>query len=201
MKTSLTFLFLILLNFSLNAQTLSRAEKKMVEYLSENEQAEIDLIEKSVNINSGTLNLKGVKEVGMLYKSELDALGFTTRWITMPDSLNRAGHLFAEINGGTGQTLLLIGHLDTVFEEDHEFQKFKKSDSIAYGPAVNDMKGGNVFITFALKALHPAGELKNKNIIVALTGDAQKPGSPLNISLHDLIEAAKKSDIALGFDT
>lgn len=201
MKTSLTFLFLILLNYSLNAQTLSRAEKKMVEYLRENEQAEIDLIEKSVNINSGTLNLKGVKEVGMLYKSELDALGFTTRWITMPDSLNRAGHLFAEINGGTGQTLLLIGHLDTVFEEDHEFQKFKKSDSIAYGPAANDMKGGNALIIFALKALHAAGELKNKNIIVAFTGDEEKPGSPLKISRHDLIEAAKKSDIALGFET
>lgn len=201
MKPLLTFLFIFLLNFTLTAQNLTSAEKKMVKYLRENEQSQIDLIEKSVNINSGTLNLKGVKEVGILYKAELDAMGFTTRWITMPDSLNRAGHLFAEIKGGKGKTLLLIGHLDTVFEEDHEFQKFKKNDSIAYGPAANDMKGGNAVILYALKALHTSGQLKNKNIIVAFTGDEEKPGSPLSISRHDLIEAAKKSDIALGFET
>ncbi len=201
MKQSLTFIFLFLLNFTFTAQTLSSSEEKMVEYLRNNEQAQIDLIEKSVNINSGTLNLRGVKEVGMLYKAELDALGFTTRWITMPDSLERAGHLFAEINGGSGKTLLLIGHLDSVFEEDHEFQKFKKSDSIAYGPAANDMKGGNAVIIYALRALHAAGELKNKNIIVAFTGDEEKPGSPLSVSRHDLVEAGKKSDIALGFET
>ncbi len=201
MKQSLSLTFLLFLSFSISAQTLSSAEKKMVKYLRASEKAQIDLIEKSVNINSGTLNLKGVKEVGMLYKAELDAMGFKTRWITMPDSLNRAGHLFAEINGGTGKTLLLIGHLDSVFEEDHEFQKFKNSDSIAYGPAANDMKGGNAVIIYALKALHAAGELKNKNIIVAFTGDEEKPGSPLSISRHDLLEAGKKSDIALGFET
>ncbi len=201
MKTFIPAFFLFFLNFSLCAQTLSSAEKKMVDYLRANENAQIDLIERSVNINSGTLNLAGVKEVGMLYKAELDAMGFQTRWITMPDSLNRAGHLFAEINGGKGKTLLLIGHLDSVFEEDHEFQKFKRSDSIAYGPAANDMKGGNAVIIYALKALHAAGELKNKNIIVAFTGDEEKPGSPLSISRHDLVEAGKKSDIALGFET
>ncbi|HSP40254.1 MAG TPA: M20/M25/M40 family metallo-hydrolase [Gillisia sp.] len=201
MKKSISIIAVLLFNLTLTAQTLSFAEEKMVEYLRAHEEAQIDLIEKSVNINSGTLNLKGVKEVGMLYKAELDALGFTTRWITMPDSLARAGHLFAEINGGGGKTLLLIGHLDTVFEEDHEFQKFKKSDSIAYGPAANDMKGGNAVIIYALRALHAAGELKNKNIIVAFTGDEEKPGAPLSISRHDLVEAGKKSDIALGFET
>ena len=201
MKLCINLIFVLLLNLTLSAQTITSAEEKMVQYLRANEKSQIDLIEKSVNINSGTLNLKGVKEVGMLYKAELDALGFTTRWITMPDSLQRAGHLFAEINGGTGKTLLLIGHLDTVFEEDHEFQNFKRTDSIAYGPAANDMKGGNAVIIYALRALHAAGELKNKNIIVAFTGDEEKPGSPLSISRHDLIEAARKGDIALGFET
>ena len=173
----------------------------MVLYLQENKQEQIDFLEKTVNINSGTLNLKGVKEVGMLYKEELDALGFKTRWITMPDSLNRAGHLFAEINGGSGKTILLIGHLDTVFEEDHEFQKFKRTGNTAEGPAANDMKGGNTVIIFALKALQAAGELKDKNIIVAFTGDEEKPGQPLSISRHDLVEAGKQADIALGFET
>ncbi len=200
MKLSIAFVFL-LFNCAITAQTLSPAEENMVDYIRANEKALIDLIEETVNMNSGTLNLSGVKELGMLYKAELDALGFETRWITMPDSLNRAGHLFAEIKGGNGKTLLLIGHLDTVFEEDHEFQKFTKNDSIATGPAANDMKGGNAMIIYALRALHAAGELKNKNIIVAFTGDEEKPGSPLSVSRKDLVEAGKKSDIALGFET
>lgn len=194
-------IFLFFFTISLLAQEIKSSEKKMVDYLRKHEQEQIDFLEKVVNINSGTMNPEGVKEVGMLFQKELDAIGFKTRWISLPDSINRAGHLFAEINGGKGKTILLIGHLDTVFEEDHEFQTFTRTDSIAKGPGANDMKGGNVMILYALKAMHAAGELKGKNIIVAFTGDEEKPGSPLSISRHDLVEAGKKSDIALGFET
>lgn len=201
MKQILPFLFLFFTCLSLSAQELSSSERQIVEYLQKHEEEQINFLETSVNINSGTLNAEGVKEVGMLYKKELDDLGFETRWISMPDSLNRAGHLFAEMNRGSGKTILLIGHLDTVFEEDHEFQTFKREGNTASGPAVNDMKGGNAMIIYALKALHAAGELNNKNIIVAFTGDEEKPGQPLSISRHDLLEAGKKADIALGFET
>lgn len=194
-------LLLLFVAFGMQSQTLTSKEKNMVDYIRDHGEEQIDFLEKSVNINSGTMNPRGVKEVGMLYKSELDALGFETRWITMPDSLQRGGHLFAEISGGSGKTILLIGHLDTVFEEDHEFQNFTRKDSIATGPAANDMKGGNALILYALRALHAAGELHNKNIIVAFTGDEEKPGQPLSISRHDLVEAGKKADIALGFET
>lgn len=200
MKIKISFL-LTLFFLGVQAQKLTPTEKKMVDYLRDHGEEQIDFLEKSVNINSGTMNPEGVKEVGMLYKTELDALGFQTRWITMPDSLQRAGHLFAEINGGNGKTILLIGHLDTVFEEDHEFQTFARRDSIATGPAVNDMKGGNAMIIYALRALKAAGELADKNIIVAFTGDEEKPGQPLSVSRHDLVEAGKKADIALGFET
>ena len=96
---------------------------------------------------------------------------------------------------------MLIGHLDTVFPKESSFQKFEKQDTIAYGPGANDMKGGNVIILFALKALHDAGALKNAQIIVAFTGDEEMPGKPVSTSRHDLVEAAKKSDIALGYET
>ena len=150
--------FLFLAN--LHAQQLSPSEKQMVDFLRKHEQEQIDFLEKSVNINSGTMNPEGVREVGMLYKEELDNLGFETRWISMPDSLNRAGHLFAELKGDTGKTILLIGHLDSVFEKDHEFQTFSRDGDNGTGPAANDMKGGNAVIIYALKALHAAGELK-----------------------------------------
>ena len=63
------------------------------------------------------------------------------------------------------------------------------------------MKGGDVIVLYALKALHDNGLLKNAQIIVAFTGDEESTGKPLSISRKDLIDAAKRSDIALGFET
>ncbi len=194
-------LFLFLFSTVVPAQEISSSEQKIVDFLREREKEQINFLEQTVNINSGTMNPKGIHELGMLYKKELDELGLETRWISMPDSLNRGGHLFAELKGGKGPTILLIGHLDTVFEKDHEFQTFSRDGNTGTGPAVNDMKGGNAMIIYALKALHAAGELKTKNLIVAFTGDEEKPGQPLSVSRHDLIEAGKKADIALGFET
>jgi glutamate carboxypeptidase len=75
------------------------------------------------------------------------------------------------------------------------------NDSIAHAPGGNDMKGGNVIILYALKALADNGLLKNSQIIVAYTGDEESSGKPLSVSRKDLVDAAKKSDIALGFET
>ena len=120
----------------------------------------------------------------------------------MPAEMNRAGHLFAETSGKKGKKLLLIGHLDTVFEEDSPFQKFERvNDSTAHAPGGNDMKGGDVIVLYALKALHEQGLLKDAQIIVAFTGDEESTGKPLTTSRKDLIEAAQRSDIALGFET
>lgn len=62
------------------------------------------------------------------------------------------------------------------------------------------MKGGDVIVLYALKALHANGLLNDAQIIVAFTGDEESTGKPLEISRKDLIEAAKRSDIALGFE-
>lgn len=98
--------------------------------------------------------------------------------------------------------LLLIGHLDTVFEEDSPFQTFEMvNDSIAHAPGGNDMKGGDVIVLYALKALSDNGLLDDAQIIVAFTGDEESTGKPLSISRKDLIDAAKRSDVALGFET
>jgi len=200
-KACLFFLILILSMPFIYAQKLSRAEKKIINSVERNNQQAIAFLKDVVNINSGTLNLKGVKEVGMAFKAEFDKIGLKTSWIEMPAEMNRAGHLFAETSGKKGKKLVLIGHLDTVFEEDSPFQEFKMvNDSIAHAPGGNDMKGGNIIILYALKALKENGLLKNRQIIVALTGDEESTGKPLSISRKDLIDAAKRSDIALGFE-
>lgn len=182
-------------------QELTEMEKKIFQQVASYEKESIDFLEKVVNINSGTLHLEGVKEVGSVFQKAFDEIGFATEWISMPKEMNRAGHLFARREGNQGKKVLLIGHLDTVFEKDSPFQRFVKQDSIAYGPGANDMKGGNVVMLFALKALNDLNLLQNSSIIVAFTGDEEKTGKPLSVSRKDLIEAAKQSDIALGFET
>lgn len=181
-------------------QSLTAIEKKIAETAKNNTQEAILFLENVVNVNSGTMNHPGVTEVGRMFATEFEALGFEVRWIPQ-QQVNRAGHLFAERKGKKGKRLLLIGHLDTVFEKDSPFEPFTRKGTRATGQGVNDMKGGNVIALYALKALHAEGVLEDTSIIVAFTGDEEMPGEPLEISRKDLVEAGKRSDIALGFES
>ena len=196
----LTICFLLLNSFSYS-QKLTRIEKKIIKTVEANNTSAIDFLEEVVNINSGTMNHEGVKQVGMAFKNAYEDINFEAKWIDMSE-VNRSGHLFAETQGNKGKKLLLIGHLDTVFENDSPFQKFHIiNDSTASAPGGNDMKGGNVIMLYALKALAQNGLLDNAQIIAAYTGDEESTGKPLSVSRKDLIDAAKRSDIALGFET
>ena len=160
----------------------------------------VKLLETLVLVNSGTMNLPGVEQVGRMLTPEFEQLGFTVRWVPMA-KVGRAGHLIATHKGnGKGKRLLLIGHLDTVFEPDSPFQGWKRTGDIVEGPGVGDMKGGDVVIVAALRAMHAAGTLKTADITVVLTGDEEKPGEPLADARADLIAAAKVSDVALDFE-
>jgi len=201
MKKCAIFLFLIFWSSVAIAQNLSNKEQEILDRVEANHAEALQFLETNVNINSGTMNFDGVRKIGERYIKAFDKLGFETSWIPQ-DKVNRAGHFFAEQKGSTGKKLLLIGHLDTVFEPGSPFQEYKVlNDSVATGPGVNDMKGGNVMILYALKALKEAGAIPDAQIIVALTGDEEKAGSPISQSRKHLIEAAKQSDIALGFET
>ena len=90
-------------NQKLNAQNtntsnaLNKEEQKVMDYIDANMSRAIALLKESVNINSGTLNIAGVKKVGEIFAREFEKANFKTQWISMPDSLRRAGHLVATI--------------------------------------------------------------------------------------------------------
>ncbi|MDG1306255.1 MAG: M20/M25/M40 family metallo-hydrolase, partial [Pseudomonadales bacterium] len=195
------FLVLFLLfGAELVTADLTELENRIIAIAERDKESAIALLARTVNINSGTMNHLGVKAVGDIFAEEFQDLGLTTTWHDMSE-VNRAGHLFAETAGESGsRCLLLIGHLDTVFELDSPFQKFDRQGDHATGPGVNDMKGGDVVILYALKALKEVGVLDDLNLIVALIGDEEKSGSPKSISRYHLIEASKRCDIALGFE-
>ena len=123
---------------------LSPIEQRIVAEVKAQSAEALGLLERSVNINSGTMNHAGVRAVGKLFRQEFDQLGFSTRWIDMPPEMQRAGHLLATREGSQGKRLLLLGHLDTVFEPDSPVQKWDRQGERVRGQGVNDMKGGDV---------------------------------------------------------
>ena len=163
--------------------------------------AALDLLRRTVDINSGTMNPDGVREVGRVFAAEFEALGFRARWADGA-GWGRAGHLIATRPGkGHALRVLLIGHLDTVFEKDSPFQRYQAlSDSIARGPGISDMKGGDVIMLLALRALKEAGALDRLSVTAVLTGDEEKPGAPLDLARSDLLDAADEADVAIGFE-
>ena len=183
------------------ASTLDANEQRMVEWIDAYSEDAIALLEETVNISSGTMNHAGVRKVGAVMRRELDALGFETEWIELPPEMQRAGHLFARKLSGSAKKFVLIGHLDTVFEADDAFQAFQRSGDRATGPGVEDMKGGNVVIVYALKALQEVGALDDIPVVVAYTGEEENSGIPLSTSRRDLIEAGIWADIGLGFES
>lgn len=174
-------------------------EEEIVHHINQHLQQSQTLLEKTVNINSGTMNFSGVKAVGAAYNAEFEALGFETQWVDGSE-FNRAGHLVASY-GNTGPKILMIGHLDTVFAKDDSFQTFLPVDETHIaGPGITDMKGGNVIIISALRTLKALNLLDKVSIKVVMTGDEESSGKPLSLSKKALINAAKWADIALGFE-
>lgn len=187
--------------FTSHAQSLQPIEQKLIKKIEEHYPAMVDLLKNSVNINSGTFNIAGVKAVGQLYSKELEKLGFTIEWINMPDSIKRAGHLVATRKGNKGKKLLLLGHLDTVFEPDMPSNPFTVlNDSTITGQGINDMKGGDVIIIAAMKAMHELNLLNNATITIYMTGDEENAGEPRSITRGDFIERAKQHDVVLAFE-
>jgi glutamate carboxypeptidase len=200
-KINLLVALIILLQCSALSQNSNSDEKKIIASIRTALPQHLRFLESLVNINSGTLNIKGVKAVGDALRVEFNKIGFNTEWINMPDSMKRAGHLVASIKGKKGKKLFLIGHLDTVFEPDMPANPYRKiNDSTATGQGVEDMKGGDVIILAALEALHKNGLLKDVTITAYFTGDEEKTGSPIELSRGDFIERAKNHDMALAFE-
>ncbi len=179
-------------------QTLNETELRIVRAVDEESEGAVELLERLVNINSGTMNLEGVAEVGRVLQAEFAGLGFETEWVD-GTPFDRAGHLVAR-RGTRGPHLLLIGHLDTVFEPDSPFQRFERDGDRAAGPGVVDMKGGDVIIVHALRALAAAGALDDMIVTVVMTGDEERSGRPLSLSKAAIVDAAREADIAIAFE-
>ncbi|MEP0174158.1 MAG: M20/M25/M40 family metallo-hydrolase [Paraglaciecola sp.] len=196
-----TFLVLTLVTGLLQPASFAKPliEEQIVARIDQGLQQSTDTLKQVVNINSGTLNFEGVKKVAEVFTAEFDGMGFDTQWIDGSE-FNRAGHLVASY-GTKGPKILMIGHLDTVFAKSDDFQSYQPlDDGFVAGPGIIDMKGGDMIIVSALKALKDLDLLDNVSIRVVLTGDEESSGRPLSLSKKAIVDGAKWADIALGFE-
>jgi glutamate carboxypeptidase len=175
---------------------LNRTERAIADHAARGQAAAEALLERTVDIESPTENLAGVRAVGEVFAAQLRAIGFRTRWVEMPPEMKRAGHLIAETAGRRGRRLLLLGHLDTVLAGE----RFRREGTRGYGTGTADMKGGVVVMWQALRALHAAGALADRRITVMLTGDEEDAGLPLAVARAPMVELAQRSDVALSFE-
>jgi len=201
MKLRVPYAFAVLALISAPASAaINSAEQKIIQTIDAERQRTTDMLQHWVDQNSGTMNLAGVQAARAMIEPEFTQLGFSAEWIDMK-ATGRAGHLVVRhVGSSTGKRLLLIAHLDTVFEQDSPFQRWTRDGDMARGPGAGDDKGGIAVIVAALRAMQAAGTLKNANITVFMTGDEEDSGDPITISRRDLIAEGKKADAALDFE-
>ena len=178
---------------------LSHPERTIAAAARAQESRAVALLTQIVDVNSGTMNFAGVRKVADIVRPQFDALGFTTQWVDGAP-FGRAGHLVAE-RKGSGPHVLLIGHLDTVFEPHHPFQRAERVDEHTLkGPGTSDMKGGLVVGLAALAALKEARVLDRLHITFVMHGDEEDSGAPLELARATIIDAAKAADVAIGLE-
>ena len=199
LSSALALVVLTTLAGPVRGQSLAPVEETLRDAVNLRADEALAFLERTVAINSGTFNMEGVRAVGAVYDAAFRELGMTTEWISYPDSIGRAGHLLARSRGSEGPVVLLLGHLDTVFEPTSPFQTLARDGGDLIGPGVVDMKGGNAVILFALKALQDAGALQDAAITVMLTGDEEDPGD-VEVVRRELIAEARRADAVLEFE-
>jgi glutamate carboxypeptidase len=187
----------LLIPISVACAKLSPTETAIVAHADAGMARFVADLEEAVNTSSATEDLEGVARMGAVVVGQLAEIGFDARWVPLPPETGRSGHVFAERRGARGKRILIIGHLDTVYPGGN----FRVDGDRAYGSGVNDMKGGNLVAIHALRALHAADALEGAQIIVVFTGDEEAPGRPLSVVRAALLDAARRSDVALAFET
>ena len=114
-----------------------------------------------VNIDCGSYTPSGVDAIADLCEQRFRAGGWRVERTAHAPASNerRLGDLVTgRLEGGGGPRILLVGHMDTVFEEGTVAERpFRIEGDTAYGPGVSDMKGGLLAGFAAVEALQEAG--------------------------------------------
>ncbi|QBQ10605.1 MULTISPECIES: M20/M25/M40 family metallo-hydrolase [unclassified Pseudomonas] len=183
------------LSFAMPA--FSAEPHKQIQADSEQYKAEaLKLLERLVNIDSGSGYEPGLTQVRDIAVDELKQLGFSIQLV--PDAAAHNSHVIATLKGTGKARILLMAHMDTVFKEGSAAARpFHIKDGRAYGPGVMDDKGGIVAGIYALKVLKNQG-FKDYAQITFLLDASEETGTD---GASELIRnTAKGHDVTLNLE-
>ena len=159
-------------------------------------EAQLDLLKAAVNIDSGTGDVEGGRQVAALLAPRLTALGMTVEMVPA-EAPGLPDNLVATWKGRGKARIVLIGHIDTVFEPGTAARRpFRIEGGRAMGPGVADEKGGVVEAVLALKILHDLG-FKDFATLTLLAETSEERGSPGTLNLIDRLVRAHNVELNL----
>jgi glutamate carboxypeptidase len=133
---------------------LSPREQQALDFLAASQPQMLDLLQRIVDIDSGSYHKSGVDAVIAQLRAHLEHHG--VQCDIHPNA--QAGNCMRASVAGSGKPVVLMGHCDTVFGEGTAaLRPFRIEDDMAYGPGVADMKAGLVINSFVLSAFARAG--------------------------------------------
>ena len=154
------------------------------------------LLERLVNIDSGSANTAGLERARAVVVEELQKLGGKIE--TFPATPHPGTNVTATFEGTGKKKILLMAHIDTVFPDGAAKAKpFYIKDGRAYGPGVMDNKGGVVAGLYALKILK-AMNFRDYGRITFLLDTNEEVGSLDTTAL--IRRVAKEHDVALNLE-
>lgn len=158
-----------------------------MDYLKKKLEPMLNLIEKLVNIDSGSTNKVGVDKIGKILIEEYKQIGFT---IEVKENKDFGNNILIKHKEAMKPEILLIAHMDTVFPIGTAAERpFTIKNGLAFGPGVADMKASQVTLLYAMKYLYEKKDAAMKNVIIILNSD-EEIGSPTS---RELIEEISKN--------
>ncbi|PFH08492.1 glutamate carboxypeptidase [Collimonas sp. PA-H2] len=185
----------IVLGFT-TPSSIAAPDKQVYETAEKYKGEALKLLERLVNIDSGTGDEQGLSQVGGIVIEELKKIG--ARVETYPAAPALGNNVVATFSGSGKGKILLMAHMDTVFKRGAAVAKpFYVKGNRAYGPGVMDDKGGVVAGLYALKILQEL-DFKDYAQITLLLNSNEETGSTGSRALIEKI--AKQHDVVLNLE-
>lgn len=180
-----------------SALSLAGPDARVLSAAQAAREGELKLLGQVVNIDSGTGDVEGGRKVAALLKEQLEALGMTVEQVPA-EAPGLPENTVATLTGKGRGRILMIGHIDTVFEPGTVAKRpFRTDEHRAHGPGVSDEKAGVVQGVYALKLLHELG-FRNFGRIVFLIETSEERGSPGTRAL--ISRLLKDADVELNLE-
>jgi len=190
-----TLLALPLLGLAMSSTTTLAAADEKIKAAAEQEKAPlIETLRDMVMIESGSSDVEGLKKMADFTEGRLKALGATTERRKTTAGAG-ADMVVATFKGSGSRKLMLIAHMDTVYQRGIlASEPYRVDGNRIYGPGIADDKGGIAVVLHALKILKEAGWTDYATLTVAFNPD-EEVGS---IGSGEIIaELADQHDVVL----